>query len=730
MDTLIGAVMHERFRVDEYLGGGSMADVYRGLDVVAGTPVAIKVLRPAMAQSYELVERFRREADALARLQHSNIVGQFGSGQHGDHVYIAMQFVEGDALSAEIAAAGEPMTTNRVMHIASDICSALSYLHAHGVIHRDVKPANILIERATGRAVLTDFGIARVADAATMTSFAIGTPAYMSPEQARGQSIDGRSDIYSFGCVLYEMMAGIKPFRGERSPYERSSTHAIVYEQMMQPCEPMRLYNPALTLEAEVAIARALAKSPGGRYSDANELADVLRKSMTVPGERQLRIVAPADAAVSVDGVGAGVGTCTLASVPDGDHTVTASAPGCLPFSVSVDLPRTEVVFVNMEREDGAPLGQTVTSSRRRAAPSDRPPATPPRGGNALRPAPLVVASGAPPLPFEPASLPMQSFSMASEQRIGIVPPGGRARRGRGDDGTRPPPGAGTTGGSEDGRRWVWFIAAAMAVTAAASVATAAVWWFVPADDPPPPPPPTKTITAAVTTPAGTPSSTNTPVNPPTPTSTAVLPLSPPVAPLGERRVMSGIVANLEGDICQNLRPTPSKVLPQITCVLEDKRVTMIDDRVVSAEGYNWRHVQFEDKQGWMADRYLELSTGTTPVGKSDSGNSATLIVAALDAQPDGTILLIMAFRNDTDGAIKWSSDTGDPNIYLTDSLGRRWDSIEAGSNFGRDVAGNLGPRVTIGGWHRFNNVDRRYRGPLTLHYPLHGDITFDLSLP
>jgi hypothetical protein len=728
MDTLIGSVLHERFRVEEYLGGGSMADVYRGIDLRSGTAVAIKVLRPAMAQSFELVERFRREADALARLQHPNIVGQYGSGQHGDHVYIAMQFVEGDALSTEIAAAHGPMSVRRVLQISSDICSALSYLHAQGVIHRDVKPGNILIERATGRAVLTDFGIARVADAATMTSFAIGTPAYMSPEQARGHAIDGRSDIYAFACVLYEMMAGIKPFRGERSPYERSSTHAIVYEQMMQPCDPMRLYNPEIAVEAEMAVGRALAKAPASRFADASELADALHAGMTVPGQRALRIVAPADASVGVDGVQAGTGTVVLAAVPDGRHGITAVAPGCEPFSAVVDVPQTETLFVNMTKVDGTPHHGPVT----RQAPLEYAPHTAqpsPQADSLVRPthgANIGAAAPAPALAAQPPMYAPPPVSAQPDRHTGRAAP--------------PPPPPPPVTGDREGRDggagpWAWYAASALAIVAAASIATAGVWWWTQRD----PttviasntPVATATVAEAMTPPAtAVPASSATaPISPPPATITA--PVSPPRAPLGSGRVTWGIVWNLSGSDWVFLRPAPSTKQGDIGHVGENARVMMVDDQAVAAEGHTWRHVQTDDgKVGWIAQEYLQLSTVTENLNVSDSNGSATLTISGYDVQPQsGVVLLDVSFRNAASGSIRWTSDQNNPAIFLIDGYGRQWRLLEAGADFGRDFS-TFEAGTSRYGWLRFDNPDPSYRGPVTLNYPNHGYVTFTLDPP
>lgn len=367
MEPLIGSVLDGRFGIDVYLGGGSMADVYRGLDLEQNIPVAVKVLRPAMTQSFELVERFRREAAALAQLSHPNIVQQHGAGRDGDYVYIAMQFIDGHPLSNELADAAGPMPLERVLSIADDVCAALSYAHEHGIVHRDIKPGNILID-TTGRAILTDFGIAKVADAASMTAFAIGTPAYMSPEQCRGQAVDGRTDIYAFACVLYEMLASVKPFRGEGTQYDDGSSHAIVHEQMTREAPALRLYNPDLNPETEDVIRRAMAKSPERRQTDARLLSEQLRSAAGHRGLRALRVAAPVGVDVLLDGEVVGTGAVTLSTVADGTHVIEVRSAGHEPYRSVVAVPQTEVVFVSL-----VPLPERVSIGNPPAMPQMTP---------------------------------------------------------------------------------------------------------------------------------------------------------------------------------------------------------------------------------------------------------------------------------------------------------------------------------------------------------------------
>jgi len=228
-----------RYRVGEELGRGGMAKVYRGEDTVLGRPVAIKILAPQYADDPNFVSRFRREAQAAARLSNQHVVSVFDTGSDDGVHYIVMEYVEGRTL-ADFLAGGGRIMPDRASEIAIDVCDALSAAHAQGVIHRDIKPGNIMIT-PSGEVKVTDFGIARVtsnAETVAQTAAVLGTASYLSPEQAQGQPVDGRSDLYSLGCVLYEMVSGRAPFLGD-SAVAVASKHVLE-----QPTPPSRLKNP------------------------------------------------------------------------------------------------------------------------------------------------------------------------------------------------------------------------------------------------------------------------------------------------------------------------------------------------------------------------------------------------------------------------------------------------------------------------------------------------------
>jgi serine/threonine-protein kinase len=261
-----------RYQVEEELGRGGMAKVFRGTDTVLGRPVAIKVLAPHFAEDLNFVARFRREAQAAARLNHPNLVGVYDTGSDDGVHYIVMEYVDAKTLADYLAGGGRIMP-DRAIELAEAVCRALSVAHAHGVIHRDIKPANIMVT-ARGEVKVTDFGIARMtegADTIAQTAAVLGTASYLSPEQARGEPVDQRTDIYSLGVVLYEMVTGRPPFSGD-TPVAVASKHVLE-----QPKPPSKL-NPDVPAALDAVIMKALAKNPANRYQTAEELTQDLER--------------------------------------------------------------------------------------------------------------------------------------------------------------------------------------------------------------------------------------------------------------------------------------------------------------------------------------------------------------------------------------------------------------------------------------------------------------------
>lgn len=260
-----------RYRILDEIGSGSVGVVYRAHDPNLDVDVALKVLRRERLSDEGLVRRFLAEAKALGRLEHPNIVRVFNVDTADGTVYIAMEFVEGEPLSE--AAKARRLAPGEVAELGATVAEALEEAHAKGIVHRDVKPGNILI-RSDGRIKITDFGIARIESLApgdrTEVGQILGTPSYMSPEQVAGQPVDARSDLFSLGIILYELATGAKPFAGDNLA---AVFFAIAHKEPEAPGKR----NPALPRELENIILRCLQKDPQARFPTAAALAQALR---------------------------------------------------------------------------------------------------------------------------------------------------------------------------------------------------------------------------------------------------------------------------------------------------------------------------------------------------------------------------------------------------------------------------------------------------------------------
>jgi serine/threonine-protein kinase len=266
-----------RYELGELLGHGGMADVRKATDLRLSRTVAVKMLRTDLAKDATFQARFRREAQSAASLNAPSVVAVYDTGEDeldGVRVpYIVMEYVEGQTLR-DVLREGQRLMPNRALEITVGVLSALQYSHEQGIVHRDIKPANVMLAR-NGDVKVMDFGIARaVADSgATMTQTAnvLGTAQYLSPEQARGETVDARSDVYSTGCLLYELLTGRPPFQGE-------SPVAVAYQHVRENPLPPSTFNPDIGSEADAIVMKALTKNPANRYQSAAEMrADIQR---------------------------------------------------------------------------------------------------------------------------------------------------------------------------------------------------------------------------------------------------------------------------------------------------------------------------------------------------------------------------------------------------------------------------------------------------------------------
>ena len=262
----------EGYEIDAEIGRGGMGVVYRCRDVKLRRFVAIKVLPPDLAFRDEVRIRFLREAETAAQLNHPNIVPIFSVDERDGLVWFVMGLVDGESLGARLVREPRPPFAD-VKRILREVADALAYAHARGIIHRDIKPDNILLDRLTARPIVTDFGIARAIETdsrLTVTGTAVGTPAYMSPEQAMGEGeIDGRSDLYSLAVVGYQMLAGELPFKASNTP-------AMLMKHLSDPLRPLHTVQPDVPRALAGLIERTLAKKPHQRWRDANEFRDAL----------------------------------------------------------------------------------------------------------------------------------------------------------------------------------------------------------------------------------------------------------------------------------------------------------------------------------------------------------------------------------------------------------------------------------------------------------------------
>ena len=300
--TELWTALASQYAVERELGRGGMGAVFLARDVRLDRFVAIKVLPPHLAADSELRELFLREARTAGRLSHPHIVAVFRADELAGHPFFAMPFIEGANLAERVSSEGV-MSAADAVRFLREVAWALAYAHAHGVVHRDVKPENIMIERGSGRAIVTDFGIARVEFGPTLTQDALilGTASYMSPEQIKGEPLDGRSDLYALGVVGFLLLSGRLPFSAE-------TVSALLDAHVNRPAPPLASVAPRVPAPIAAVIDRCLAKDRDARYPTGESLADALEKALrlsepalTRTGEFDARTVSPREAALALE---------------------------------------------------------------------------------------------------------------------------------------------------------------------------------------------------------------------------------------------------------------------------------------------------------------------------------------------------------------------------------------------------------------------------------------------
>jgi serine/threonine protein kinase len=282
MTISVGDLINNRYHVDAFIGKGGMADVYRVFDKGRAATLAMKILKPDLAEDRIFIRRFQREAQTLITLQHPNIVRFYDFEDQENLVFMLMDYIDGTTLRKEIfRSQGASLPSDRILQIVTPICSALNYAHEMGIIHCDIKPANIMIA-STGKVLVSDFGISHLSDSTTNTMAGVGTPAYMAPEQILGNETSPATDIYALGIVLYEMLTGgERPFTGDRALVDGSTGERVIWEKLNSTPEAPSIHNSTIPSAVDEVILHCLDVIPTDRFDSTKMLLSELETALS-----------------------------------------------------------------------------------------------------------------------------------------------------------------------------------------------------------------------------------------------------------------------------------------------------------------------------------------------------------------------------------------------------------------------------------------------------------------